>query len=549
MGGCIQGQRAIGTWTPVCLVEDEWVMKPTSSAKCTLACSERASAPRNNDSWEDHGGMISTRCEEQDEREAVDSWEDLDSRVPAAKSSLSNMAETAIAAQQQNHGAELSLTLSRFSAMQPRSLGASAGAELDSWEDLASPTHAAFNDDATQQPRNVEASGAELDSWEALASPTHAPSCSARHSGVTQQPVIVEARVAAELDSWEDLASPTCAPQNSENEVCEDATSSTQPSSIDHAQEVRICSDLALKVEDTECLQLLDPSDGRHEVLEQHVETDTPLVSPELTPFDLLDSSDLPKADAVPHHPVDPFVAPVFDVDSSVPHSCANISHASMAPVMWVPMLVPLSWAPAFPQCTSMSSVFQYPSCMSQSFHAPGAALIAYDPAQCAQIYPMPMHASTGTQFQGLHPDPLLAQQCDGQLLGYASSAAPGISDDATDVKQADGPRRKRSKAGQMNQVIRWRNRLALHRERHREVTACVAAGSEAGVVAADPSNILQPPAQDSSLNVANLACNFAVSDAAEASQETPMRPTYSAILCQGLPGRAAPANSNRHRQ
>jgi len=421
-----------------------------------------------------------------------ESWEDLASPIHAASAASYDEA-----------------------AQQPRNVEASAGAVLDSWEDLASPIHAASNDEAAQQPRNVEASaGVELDSWEALASPTHAPPLSSRDGAMTEQPVGVEASGAVELDSWEDLASPTHAPPNCQDEVCDGVLSSTQPPSRDDTEGVGVCLE--------NCL------------------FNTP-------------------ADA-PHHPVAPFMPPSFDLSSSAAHTCTNVAYTSMAPVMWVPMAS--SWVCPFPLGTSMPPVFQYPSCMSQSFPVAGAVPFAYDPAQYAQVCTMPMHASDAQ----LRPDSFLAQQLGGQPQGYAPSAAPCASAETTDASQADDIRRKRSKAGQMNQTIRSHNRLALHRERcraatalyreqRRAVTAGMAAACGVDDVArerAELSNTMQPSAQEFPLHAEKPICDVTAPDSAKDrtdSQETPIRPAYSMVLCQGLPGRAAPAKSSRHRQ
>jgi len=245
-----------------------------------------------------------------------------------------------------------------------------------------------------------------------------------------------------------------------------------------------------------------------------------------------------------------PCTAPGFDVSSSVVYDCSNVSQMSMAPVMWMPVLVPSNWVSTFPpNPTCMPAVFQYPWCMSQSF-VPDPS---HDAAQYAQMHSMHANVEDARHMTqlSLQQNQPLSQQWDGQIYGSGPSIATSSSAFAINVRQADDPRRKRSQAGQMHQLVRWRNRL--HNRRLQTPPAAMIDGCSSDDVVlperTEPNNIMQPLPQESSQNVGDPICDGTVSASSEdRTQEVQMRPTYCAALCQGAPWRAVPAKSNMHR-
>merc|ERR1712232_491722 len=167
--------------------------------------------------------------------------------------------------------------------------------------------------------------------------------------------------------------------------------------------------------------------------------------------------------------------------------------------------------------------------------------LLPRDPPVCLNGATSEYGGSPGNSGSVAVAGPVPSAEVDDDLCRSLSSCAASDAADATKV-QTNSPRRKRSEAGRMSQLVRWRNRLASHGQMRRSPKATVVNASR-GLTGSLPQN----PALNDGEHTGEQVASAPIESWTD-SQETEMRPTFREMLCQGSPRRAVSVKSSRDR-
>jgi DNA polymerase III delta prime subunit len=463
--GCIQGERAVGTWKPMCLIDEEWVMNPltdcepskTSSVQCALATGMSTSLQQEQDSWEGYGHTINStplRVSRHSEEETIDSWEDLAPSPLASKSMQNKMQEAPTSTLPPNRDDEpaVSLPLSRAgTTQQARIFEASGGAGLDSWEDLATPIHAAISHQkaareetlaSTQPSISDEQEWGEVDSWEDLQIP-HTEKMWCQIGGL-ECPQVLETltREERELDQDEETVE---LPQACEIQSCDNFKLFTKDTemAIPHAEEM--CCESG----GSEWSKVLETAKKEERELDQDEEM-----------VEVAQACEVQSYDHFKHMPEE--LAPINITDQPNAAMERRAEEANTLAHMLPPGLTALCAAPGY----NYTSVWG--TCMGPP--------TLFAPAGWRSICP----AGLACVPIGFQSPWYLSQNCVVGRCNQTPSMCTGAEAHQNVVcvePTKHGPSRKRSEAGRDRQLVRWRRRLALHGRVQRCATAALAFG------------------------------------------------------------------------